>query len=611
MIQLKLTHTVAFSGLIILCIAAWFLQSHLLLNWDVSWDLLIAKRLSEGGNYTHDFFDLNPPLLFYLLIPPVLIAKYFSLNLPLSFRFYIFTLSILSLSLCTLLANRIFLKQHRPLAYLMLAMLTLTFLVIPMMDFGEREHLLFIFTFPYFLAVICRLEKYSLPAGLALSIGILAFVGFALKPYFLILPLLIETFVLIYTRTLFSWARIETILGIGLLLSYFFFIYSIHPDYLSSVIPIAMQFYYQGFSAPWHEVLYNHLMFFCTLSILVCISQYKKNPYKIPSIVFIIALLGFLIPYFIQQTAWSYHVLPAFCMALLLITFMFACMVIEHPKFKIFLPFSFALLFFIPLNYLQVSYSNGLKYKHSQHNLITFLHTHAKHEPVYFITASPREIFPAVDYAESIYASRLLHLFWIPGIVKKVALHDSSFFSPQEKAAETTLITMMVEDIAIKKPKFILVDVKSHKSFHPTIAFDYLPYLMHFSSFQTVWKPYQYIKTISGPSGLQNPNDWKLYVSQKNERVDPKKLEGNVVVLTGEGIDKIAYYVENHHILQNDYGVFQTNLRLNAQTLSQLPREGGGMNASFQKSALAQDILRRVVMIPAYEYEIYQRKEMG
>ena len=95
---------------------------------------------------------------------------------------------------------------------------------------------------------------------------------------------------------------------------------------------------------------------------------------------------------------------------------------------------------------------------------------------MYFISANAQESFSAVMSAKTIYASRFLHLFWMPGLVKH-AMANPPFVLKNQTHEEQILIKMMTEDIKTKKPKFILVDIKEHK-----IAFSFL-FFLYFSFF--------------------------------------------------------------------------------------------------------------------------------
>src|SRR3990167_2272646 len=173
MLQVKQSHLFAMSG-ITLAILAWFILTRFLPNGDVSWDLLASQRLMTGGTYTQDFFDLNPPLIFYLYFPAVFLAKISSINAVLTLRAYVLGLSLLSLLICYFSIRRIFLNEPILFSYAMFISLAILLFIFPMNEMAQREHLLIIFTLPYLLIVSDRLQGHILKHHYAIGIGLFA-----------------------------------------------------------------------------------------------------------------------------------------------------------------------------------------------------------------------------------------------------------------------------------------------------------------------------------------------------------------------------------------------------------------------------------------------------
>lgn len=139
-------------------LTAWFIQSQLFINWDVSQLIQSTKRLLEGGTYTRDFFIPNPPMILYLYTPPVLFQQFFHLRIDLIFRAYIFILSSLSLFFCYHLTQTLFAKKDSNLRYGFLIVLASLYLIVPLFLLGQRDCLMMMFTFPYMLMAVNRLQ---------------------------------------------------------------------------------------------------------------------------------------------------------------------------------------------------------------------------------------------------------------------------------------------------------------------------------------------------------------------------------------------------------------------------------------------------------------------
>jgi hypothetical protein len=79
---------------------------------------------------------------------------------------------------------------------------------------GQREHLLIILTLPYLVLLTSRFTDRPCVTSKAFAIGLLGVLGFALKPYFLIVPVALEIYLMIKHRSLVTWLRPEN-LGLG------------------------------------------------------------------------------------------------------------------------------------------------------------------------------------------------------------------------------------------------------------------------------------------------------------------------------------------------------------------------------------------------------------
>src|SRR5579872_5799385 len=127
---------------------SWFVQSSLLLNSDVSWLMLAAKRMLSGGIYKDNFFEINPPMILYLYTPAVLLKKILQINTDLAIKIYFFTVASVSFLMCLFLAKKIFNEKDTLISAVFLISITVLFLFFPLFEFGQREHFLIILTLP-------------------------------------------------------------------------------------------------------------------------------------------------------------------------------------------------------------------------------------------------------------------------------------------------------------------------------------------------------------------------------------------------------------------------------------------------------------------------------
>lgn len=313
-------------------------QSQLLLNVDVSWLVEASKRMLAGGTYTKDYFENNPPWILYFYTPPVIVAKLLSANIIVAVRMYVFLLSVVSLQICYTQLQKIFSKQDVILANLFLIVLTILFLVFPIFDFGQREHLLFILSMPYLLMITLRVQGHKVDSRLAMIIGLLAGSVFMMKPYFFMTLILVELYYLRHCMKSSNRARLlwrpEIAAITFLLLTYAGILYFRHPDYLKLVMPFAMRWCYLGTKKPWLTVIDNPLTTLCYMSIPFYLATYEINRYQVLTKILFLALIGFLFSYFIQHEDWPYHLLPAFSTAIAIYALLFSIYVTTPEKKK-------------------------------------------------------------------------------------------------------------------------------------------------------------------------------------------------------------------------------------------------------------------------------------
>src|SRR5437868_7239703 len=100
------------SACIFICLLGWTIQTHLFLNWDVSYLLHETEILFQGGTYANDLFEINPPLILYLYAPATFMSQWTGLNITFVFRIYILILTIGSLITCYRLAIPIFKNKN-------------------------------------------------------------------------------------------------------------------------------------------------------------------------------------------------------------------------------------------------------------------------------------------------------------------------------------------------------------------------------------------------------------------------------------------------------------------------------------------------------------------
>jgi hypothetical protein len=337
-----------------------YIQHQLFLNWDVSTLLLETQKLLNGGNYVDDFFTPNPPMIMYLYTIPVVLAKLSHLSFIYIFPFYIFLLATISFVISYQLTTTIFLTQDRLQAYVFMCAILVIFLIVPLYELGQRDHLLVVMTMPYLLITTCRLENKPIDKKLAVFIGLFASTAIAFKPQFLVLPLLIESYYLFTKRNWLACIKPETIAMLAWLITYVIIVSMTHPEYFKIIIPYLLQNYYH--SADHRTlILYGGMINYCYAALCLHIVLNKLNKYKQLGTILALALVAFILTFVTQLFSQFYHQVPSISLAILLSVQLYVNIAaqqhISWPKYKLILLATAGLIAYIYYFWSGIAYS--------------------------------------------------------------------------------------------------------------------------------------------------------------------------------------------------------------------------------------------------------------
>lgn len=388
--------------LMLLCsmlLAGYYLHANLIFNVDNAWLLLATKRFLAGGTYTHDFFDVDTPIIFYLYTPAVLLARYFA-QIPV-FNFYVMVLIACSLFLSYILFMQLTAERERRDVYLYLTLLASLFIFIPGQNLGQRDDLLLIFLFPFIVLTSLRVAQKPVSHLLAALVGFFAGLGVGIKPFFMIPWLLLVGFDFLKEKKLKVFFYPENI-AIGLLQIIFYLsIYFLTPDYITQVLPFAFKYKYIGLGISW-PLLFNYIYFLYPVFFIlpVILLFYPFDSAFINTL--LVGIMGFGLTYVLQRSGFLYHVLPLFSM-----TF-FGMIVILYGYY---LPPRKKQVKYIPLLALLILFSAIFLTCTGYWNIVYYYILHINHFIVYFVSVFIGTLF-LYHYRKNTLSFQLyIHLF--------------------------------------------------------------------------------------------------------------------------------------------------------------------------------------------------------
>lgn len=497
---------------VLLLISALFLQQHIFLIGDVSWLMHTAASLLQGGRYNVDFFETNPPLILYQYLIPVLASKFLHCSMVTAVRGFVGILALLSIGSCHFLLRRIF-SEQQTLCYVVLLAITFALLLLPTLEFAQREHLLMILILPYLLIVVLRAMQHPVPLLTTILFGCMAGLGLGIKPYFLITPLLLECYLAWQQKNIFAWWRAENIAIAVVLLLYLVSIFVYSPDYIRYTLPLVTDLYFPGLPG----TLWKMLLMPPVVGWLLVICSYfvgkDFQPYRQFDHIFLIAASGFLLAFIWQRAPWLYHWLPTLMLLTILLLKVLVCdyrqamnarrrpfaAEIAWQQTRVVIQIiiaTVALLGFSGFVFITVS-DKGIIYKASPNSFVNaasvLVKQYAKNGSVYFLYSFVNGAYPLVDYAPVSSASRFPGLVFLPGLVRLSALPATADQRAKLQQEKHWLFDAVMTDFYRNNPDLVFVDTATWSGYYNNRPFDYLRYFAQDPRFVAIFKHYTYL----------------------------------------------------------------------------------------------------------------------
>jgi hypothetical protein len=272
---------------------------------DVAWQLWTAGRLHEGAVLYRDIIEVNPPLWFWMALPIDRIATLLHLRIESVLIVAIGCFATLSLAVTDRLLGLAPAKRVLWLTFAAVALLG-----IPWVHIGQREQIVLIASVPYAALVAARRQGQQVSAPLALIVGLIAAAGFALKHYFLIVPALLELWLILGQGRKWRWLRPETVAIVAIGVLYVTAVLLWAPNFLTDIVPL-VGLSYGMLGAPSMILLLGPpvLVGLALLGVLAAHWRTLRDEAPVASALFV-AALGFAAIYFIQAKGWIYHSIP-------------------------------------------------------------------------------------------------------------------------------------------------------------------------------------------------------------------------------------------------------------------------------------------------------------
>jgi hypothetical protein len=490
-----------------------WMQAQVHLNHDVAWILHSAGWMLEGRRFGSEIVDVNPPLIWFLSLPPAALVKAGLLAEPEALRLYMWSVCLASLAVChvVLAPMRAAGRRAEAMAIVLSSALGIALLAGP--SFGQREYLSFALGLPYCLLLLVRTDFQTAPdARLRVVVGVMAGIAFGFKPWLLAVPVLLEIVHLASTRSVRSLWRAETLALGATLLVYGLAIVVFTPDYLIVTLPLARATYWAYEATSWARLWQTwsaSLQIVVISGVLLAISRSLPKSAR----VLLCAYAGFSFSFWLQRKGFTYHLYPALATAYVLLAFstVHACRAILSGKYSA-RPFvrvvATCALAAFAANQLQTAYWTTLSWHHAydmhaplstgdfRKRLIEKIDELAPPGSyVYAFSTHPFPAFPTLSYTRAQAASALVVHLAAPAVQRLDEISDPVL---RKRVLDAIAVQRdyVVEEFKRYRPAVVLVNTA-----YPALGltrgrFDYVRFYAEDPRFAALWRDYREIERI-------------------------------------------------------------------------------------------------------------------
>lgn len=477
-----------FAGFTVLVLLAVFaVRFDAPLNHDTSWYLDATARMLDGAALYVDIVEVNPPLAFYLTVPPVAFARLAGIVAAPAFVAW-----MLVLAGASILASGRFLRRlgySGPAYQCLLAGLLLVVTVLPGADYGQREHMALIFLMPYFALTGLRWAGAPVGGTEAALAGLAAVLGLALKPHFYAVPLLLECALLLHNRRIRAAFRPENLAIAAGTLAYVTVIFRYTPAYPDVIVPYASAVYNQSYGHPAATV-FTRLPFPVAALVLGAGLVLAWRGHLTPlGRVCAVAGTGFALAYVVQMKGWQYQMYPAVGLAAAMVAVAAVDRFLRGmPRTGSSGPKSLVAAVAIVIIAAAGS-AAGIYDTKRQDEIARSLAATGPVKSLYVFSAHVWAGFPLVDMIGAEWASRFPALWLLPGL----AQHPAPERAGDARLAdiEAYMRRTVIEDFERARPDTVIVDTRRYKSYFGGTRFDYVEFLSEDPEFARLWSRYR------------------------------------------------------------------------------------------------------------------------
>ncbi|KAA2214855.1 hypothetical protein [Teichococcus oryzae] len=455
---------------------------------DLAWLIWVARQWLRGEELYVDIVEVNPPLIVWISAIPVLLADALGVTAKQVAIPLFGGAAMLSAWVSARLLQGVSPVFRNPVP--VFTCIACVLLLMPGVEFGQREHLLVMGMLPHLAILVRGLEGLPLRPGAAVGGGLLAGLACGLKPRYLLCILAVEAAGWLHRGLRVRMALLAALLAAGL---YAFSILFWFPAFIERAVPLALTLYGGTDSAPLELVAESWMLL---LGLGVCVLLTWRTPRGTPASGLMLVLTAFAaaatVAMFLDGKNWFYHRIPAMTGVVFALLFWCADAVLYRARAMRFRPVLLALAALPLLLFAQDTsarfYGRLVLAVEPDQTVEVRLERLIRREKVRSYVAFSEWIglgFPVVNNTGVTWASRFDSMWALRGELWK-ARRDG--VAPEE----WPIRHWVVQDFMEGCPDLVVVDRRGDAMNYPAILAQANP------GFAAVWARYRQIAVVDG-----------------------------------------------------------------------------------------------------------------
>ena len=391
-------------------------------NPDSSWLIYAAQRMADGEKLYVDFMETNPPLILWISLLPVWAGRFLDISPFTAFPLLVTFLNIASMYLVAKIMRGHNLLGAKPVFQSVLLYIAFGFFLLSPAVYGQRELLFISLVLPYLVKSLVETRRRK-NSALDFIIIAMAAIGFAIKPFFLLLWGLNELHKAIQERNILSiFALRNWLIGLAQIV-YFAAIYFLTPEYFSNIVPAVLTTYF-AYEALWSSILKTIAAVSGVALILVWMAAPHGDYRKIIArmVVWMFACAMFMV---LQRKDWLNHLYPMVFMAgfVVVMVSLYVCELWEELGLLVgrmrFAALCSSIAFLLAGMYIDGKFWYFI-YKHPSDihtKLLAEIDKHADGKYVYSLAFNMQSAFPVIALSKGVFRGSFYQLWPMSGLI--------------------------------------------------------------------------------------------------------------------------------------------------------------------------------------------------